>query len=113
MLSTDKYSLIRYVLAFWAALTREEQRRVSSNASLGFITQHLDAVLQIIFSGLEMMELDASETELEDTTDDQKWTVTRASGTLLQEVALLIGDAIWNPVINPATVKLNSAQWMD
>ena len=50
-----------------------------------------------------MMELDATETELEDTTDDQKWTVTRASGTLLQEVAMLIGNAIWDPVINTAT----------
>ena len=44
---------------------------------------HLTALLTIIFKGLDMMELDASETELEDTTDDQKWTVTRASGTLL------------------------------
>ena len=60
-------------------------------------------MLQIIFRGLEMMELDATETELEDTTDDQKWTVTRASGTLLQEVAMLIGNAIWSPVINTAT----------
>lgn len=60
-----------------------------------------------------MMEMEADETELEETTDDQKWTVTRASGTLLQEVSILIRDPIWTPVISFATEKLNNEDWMN
>jgi len=59
-----------------------------------------------------MMEMEADETELEETTDDQKWTVTRASGTLLQEVSILIRNPIWAPVIAFATEKLNNEDWM-
>ena len=58
------------------------------------------------------MELDQDDKDLEDTTDDQKWTVTRASGTLLQEVAILIRNPIWNPVIEFATQNLNNDDWM-
>jgi hypothetical protein len=60
-----------------------------------------------------MMEMEADETELEETTDDQKWTVTRASGTLLQEVSILIRNPIWTPVITFATEKLNNEDWMN
>ena len=60
-----------------------------------------------------MTEFDSDETELEETFDDLKWTVTRASGSLLSEVAALEGNTIWDEIMRFTTEKLNSNQWID
>ena len=53
-----------------------------------------------------MTEFDSDETELEETVDDLKWTVTRASGSLLSEVAALEGNTIWDEIMRFTTEKL-------
>ena len=60
-----------------------------------------------------MTELDDDESSLEDTGDDASWTVSRAAAALLQEVAGLVGDAVWSPTTDYMGPKLNSGRWQD
>jgi len=48
--------------------------------------------MPIIFQGLSMTELDESEAEVEESTDDIRWTISRACGSILLEISALLGD---------------------
>lgn len=86
---------------------------MNNNTYLGFVKQHLKSIIQIIFQSIVMTEYDDDDIELEETFDDLKWTVTRAAGSLLSEVAELEGNVIWEEVIGFATGKLSSNGWED
>ena len=60
-----------------------------------------------------MTEFDEDDSEIEETFDDLRWTVTRASGGLLAEVASLEGNMIWEEIMRFAMEKLNSNAWID
>ena len=69
-------------------------------ASCRYIELTLEFLLkEIIYKGLEITELEEDAKDLEDTEDDEKWTVARASATLLKEIAFLIGDPVWQPTV--------------
>jgi len=69
--------------------------------------------MPIIFQGLTITQLEDDEIEIEEALDEMKWTVTRASGSLLLEVACLLGDAVIQETINFASSKLNGVSWQD
>lgn len=71
--------------------------------SHNIISQYKDSLLPIIYQGLSLTEFDDNDTETEATTDDIEWTVSRASGALLVEVAGLLGDVILTPTIHFAS----------
>ena len=49
--------------------------------------------------------------EVEETNDEIKWTVSRAAGSLLQELALLLGDEVFPRMIQFVGDTLNVATW--
>ena len=73
------------------------------NQSHNIIGQYKDALLPIIYKGLQLTEFDDNDTETESTTDDIEWTASRASGALLVEVASLLGDAVLTPTLQFAS----------
>ena len=83
------------------------------NQSHNIIGQYKDALLPIIYKGLSLTEFDDNDTETESTTDDIEWTVSRASGALLVEVAGLLGDAVLTPTIQFASNQLNGTTWQE
>jgi len=80
---------------------------------LNLIRGCLPSLLQLIQQGLEITEFDSSEADLEETFDEISWTVNRASAHFLQELAMMLGNEIWDPVVQWATTKLNSEEWLE
>ena len=61
-----------------------------------------------------MTQLDDDETTLEDTGDDEKWTVMNAAAGFLQEISKLIGNPVWTQTIGMVENKLNgTTSWKD
>ena len=71
--------------------------------------------MAIIFQGLSITEDD--DANIEETVDEVAWTVSRACGALLVEVAALLKDQILAETIQFASGKLadhsNQAAWQD
>lgn len=63
---------------------------------------------------MEITELDpATDAQLEEDENDQKWTVMNAASQLLYNVSQLVGDAIFNQVLQFATEKLQKHDWLN
>jgi len=50
---------------------------------------------------------------MEETNDDQMWTVSRACGQLLQHVTLIVGDDVWYKMSQTVLTKLNGSTWLN
>ena len=55
--------------------------------------------MPIIFQGLAQTELEDDEHEIEDSQDEMRWTVSRAAGSILLELASLLKDQIVDETI--------------
>ena len=100
-------------MTFWINLCQEETARMKIGQSLNIIAQYQDRLLQLIFEGLCLTEFEDEDHEVDQTIDDITWTVSRASGALLVEVAGILGDHVLLPTIQFATPKLNGASWQE
>ena len=67
--------------------------------------------MPIIFQGLAQTELEDDEHEIEDSQDEMRWTVSRAAGSILLELASLLKDQIVDETIQFVSQKLNSDGW--
>lgn len=74
-----------------------------------------EAILHVCFAALEITEYDPeTDGENENTVDDERWTCTTAAAQLLQNVAQIIGDTVWDRSINLVMSKLNNeGNWLD
>ena len=81
-METDDYECIKLVLQFWINTCREEQSQVGPD-TLGLITSCFQSLILIIQKGLFIQQVDAEDTELKETEDDEDYTVERASACLL------------------------------
>lgn len=103
-------------MTFWTNLCNVEVAKLKSEKPSdcqNIIGQHKAALLQIILQGLVLTELDDKDSETEQTNDDIVWTVSRASGSLLQDVTALLGDAVLMDTIQFASEKLNGTTWKE
>jgi len=82
------------MMSFWCSLCQAENEHAKQNESYNIISQFKDSLLPIIFQALSITEFEDDDDGIEDSPDDIVWTVSRATGTLLTEVALLLGDSI-------------------
>lgn len=62
---------------------------------------------------MAITELDDDQNEVEEALDEMEWTVSRASGSLLIEVAAILGDQILSETIQFASQKLQGQSWQD
>ena len=67
--------------------------------------------MPIVFQGLAQTEFDDDDHQIEDSQDEMRWTVSRAAGNILIELASLLKDQIVDETINFASQKLNSDAW--
>ena len=86
-------------LQFWIHLCQAEMNAVKTGCSMNIVAQYKDSLLQIIFNGIAVTELEDDEHEVEDSIDDIQYTVSRASASLLIEVAALLGDQVLSQTI--------------
>jgi len=75
-------------------LCQQELAKSKDGLSLNITQQYKDSLVSIIFQGLVITELDDDQNEVEEALDEMEWTVSRASGSLLMEVAALLGDQV-------------------
>ena len=85
---------IREMLKFWSNLCQVEGEYARKNQSLNIVSQFKQSVLRITFDALNITEHEDTDDTIEETQDDISWTVSRAAGMLLSEVAFLLGDQI-------------------
>ena len=64
------FDSVKFAFQLWTSLCREEIKRSRQGTDQKYITTNLDALLQIIFKGLEMTQFDEDDTSLEQTGDD-------------------------------------------
>ena len=92
-----------------------EHAEKKQNNSRNIFGQYKDSLMAIIFQGLCITE-DYDE-NIEETVDEIAWTVSRACGALLIEIAALLQDQILAETIQFASGKLtdpsNQAAWQD
>ncbi len=62
---------------------------------------------------MAITEFEDDQTEVEEALDEMEWSVSRASGSLLIEVAAILGDKILQETIQYASEKLNGQSWQD
>ena len=75
LMSTDRYRMICQMMEFWVSLSNQEQQHIQQNKSLNIFHTYADSILQFIYHGLTISELDEDDTELGDSKDDLEWTV--------------------------------------
>lgn len=75
-------------------MCQQELAKSKDGLSLNITQQYKDSLVSIIFQGLVITELDDDQNEVEEALDEMEWTVSRASGSLLMEVAALLGDQV-------------------
>ena len=89
-MNSGAHTQTRSIMTFWTNLAAQEQTEGKQNNSQNIFGQYKDSLMGIIFAGLCITEdVDA---EIEETVDELSWTVSRACGALLVEVAVLLKD---------------------
>ena len=87
-------------------MCQQEVSKSKEGLSLNIAQQYKDSLVSIIFQGLVIIELDDDQNEVEEALDEMEWTVSRACGSLLIEVAALLGDQVLEQTIEFASLKL-------
>ena len=111
MQSPETIEQAKAILQFWSNLCQVEARRTLEGTSLNIIAQCKDSLMPIVFQGLGQTEFDDDDHEIEDSQDEMRWTVSRAAGVILLELASLLKDQIVDETIGFASQKLNSDSW--
>ncbi len=57
-----------------------------------------ESLIGIVLQALKFNELEDDDIKLEESNDDERWLVANAAASLLNEVAYLIKDKVWQPV---------------
>ena len=112
-LQANMLAQTRQIMTFWTSLCVEERKHALNKNSLNIVFQFKDGLLPIIFQALSITEFEVDDDNVEDTPDEVQWTVSRAAGALLTEVALVLGDNCVSETIQFASSKLNGMTWQD
>ena len=69
---------------------------IARNEEAKIIANCFPSLLTIVFGCLEFTELDLEDgTDIEDTADDEQYTVIVAAGSLLQAISQIIKNEVW------------------
>lgn len=53
-------------------------------------------MINIVLQAIKITEFDDSDINLAESNDDETWQVVDAAAGLLQDIALIVGDEVWN-----------------
>jgi len=53
-------------------------------------------LINIVLQAIKITEFDDSDINLAESNDDETWQVVDAAAGLLQDIALIVGDEVWN-----------------
>jgi len=75
------------------------QRAACQKTHCNIISQCKESLIAIVTTGLEITPFfEDDEGKLEDTTDEELWSVSHAAAQLLASLSQLLGDEIWQPI---------------
>ena len=103
-MNNEAYTQTRSIMTFWTNLAAQEQTEKNQSNSQNIFALYKESLMGIIFAGLCITEDD--DADIEETVDELSWTVSRACGALLVEVAALLKDQILAETIQFASGKL-------
>lgn len=106
VMKTDKLKQIKYSLQFWNNLCKEEIK--AGDQSLQIITACFDSLMQIIIIGLGINEYDDDQIEVQESLDDEDFTIAIAAGSVLQDISVICKEKVLEHVYNFFTLKLSS-----
>ena len=109
LLSSGSPSCIKYSLLFWTGVCKEEAKLGQNNH--GVITKCADSLINIVLQAIKISEYDNDDIILADSNDDEAWTVIDAAAGLLQDIAFLVKDSVWNSVWQFFMTQLSLATW--
>jgi importin subunit beta-1 len=103
---SDEQTVGAQGIEFWTSLAEEELSRTKKNGHLkGYIVQCSGQLVQLLVEGTMRVSM-------EDEDDDgDDWGVALSSGCCLAKVALLVGNAIMEPVIKFVSENITAQNW--
>lgn len=101
------------MMTFWTNLCTVEQEHAQLNTSCNIISQFKDSLMPIIYQALCITEFADDDDAVEDSPDDIEWTVSRATGAFMVEIAAVLGDSIVNETLQFAYTKLQAQSWQE
>ena len=96
LMQAKKYDALKQAMHFWTNACVKEIEMINKGQEAKIITNCYPSLIDIVFGCMEFTELDLEDgADIEDTADDEKYTVIVAAGSLLQAMSQIIKNAIW------------------